>query len=80
MRQLLIALVLLLCGVLPLAVHQHWIYLPPRWDPWAPLDITAQPNLLTPFKLWRLKENPALCRQALDSSPLNYTPLADSAP
>lgn len=80
MRQLFLALLLLIFFLLPLAVHQHWIYLPPRWDPWAPLDINAQQNLLTPFKLWRLKKDPALCRQALDSSPLNYMPLADSTP
>ena len=80
MRRFLVALLLFVCGVLPLAVQQHWIYPPPRWDPWAPLNIAAQPNLLTSFKLWRLKKDPELCRQALDSSTLQYTALADSVP
>lgn len=80
LRRYLVLLVLLALLAVPLAVHQRWLEVPPRWDPWAPLDIGAQPNLLTPFKLWRLKKDPSLCRQALDSSPLRYMPLADSEP
>lgn len=80
LRQFFLALLLFIFFLLPLAVHQRWLDVPPRWDPWAPLDIGAQPNLLTPFKLWRLKQDPLLCRQALDSSPLSYMPLADSEP
>ena len=76
-------LLLLLVSVLlavPLAIHQKWLDVPPRWDPWAPLDIRVAPNLLTAFKLWRMRDDPALCRQALATSPLRYTALADSAP
>ena len=29
--------------------------LPPEHDPWAPLDVAAEPNWLTPFKLRRTK-------------------------
>lgn len=80
LRQFFIALLLFMFVLVPLAVYQRWLDLPPRWDPWAPLDIRAQPSLLTPFKLWRLKKDPDLCRQALDSSPLRYMALADSEP
>ncbi|HWV10859.1 MAG TPA: extensin family protein [Pseudomonas sp.] len=64
----------------PLAVHQKWIDIPSRWDPWAPLDIRDTPNLLTSFKLWRLQDDHGLCEQALATSPLRYVALADSQP
>ncbi|MNF57391.1 hypothetical protein D3C84_389190 [compost metagenome] len=75
-------MVLALLGLVgvPLAVQQQWLDVPPRWNPWAPLDIRATPNLLTPFKLWRLEDDPLLCRQALATSPLRYTALPDSSP
>nr|WP_239482020.1 extensin family protein [Pseudomonas insulae] len=72
-------LLLLLVGV-PLAIHQHWLKLPSRWDPWAPLDVRDPRNLLTSFKLMRLQADPALCRQALASSSLRFTELPDSQP
>lgn len=75
-------MVLVLLGLfgVPLAVYQQWLAVPARWDPWAPLDIAAKPNLLTPFKLWRLEDDPVLCRQALATSLLRYTALPDSSP
>ena len=77
LRRYLVLLVLLALLAVPLAVHQHWLEVPPRWDPWAPLDIGAQPNLLTPFKLWRLKKDPALCREVhLSNSFIATCPLA----
>jgi hypothetical protein len=77
-----VLLLLVLLGVfgVPLAVYQQWLDVPPRWNPWAPLDIRATPSLLTPFKLWRLEDDPGLCQQALATSPLRYTALADSSP
>jgi hypothetical protein len=50
-----------------------------RWNPWAPLNVQDEPNLITPFKLWRLQEDPALCEAALHTSTLRYTHQADSA-
>ncbi|MNJ54570.1 hypothetical protein D3C77_500180 [compost metagenome] len=44
------------------------------------LDVREPPNLLTPYKLGRLQDNPQLCAQALASSDLRYRPQADSAP
>lgn len=57
-----------------------WLDVPPRWNPWAVLDIRDTPNLLTSFKLWRLQEDPALCLQALSSSSMRFTPQVDTAP
>lgn len=80
MRRVLLLLVVVGVFGVPLAVYQQWLDVPPRWNPWAPLDIRATPNLLTPFKLWRLEADPVLCQQALATSPLRYTALADSSP
>lgn len=65
---------------LALALQQHWGTLPDRWNPWAPLDVRDEPNLLTRYKLWRLRDDPALCRLALQSSDLKAQPMADSEP
>lgn len=48
------------------------------WNPWAVLDVQQPPNLLTPYKLSRLRSDPALCRQALQTSALRYRQQADS--
>lgn len=79
-RRLVPWLVLLLVLGAPLAVYQKWVTPPPRWDPWAPLDVREAPNLLTPFKLMRLQADPALCRLALQTSSLKYAALPDSSP
>lgn len=74
---------LILCVVLAgllLAVWRGWLDVPPRWNPWAVLDIRETPNVLTRFKLWRLQEDPARCQQALRRSSLRFTPQADSRP
>lgn len=73
-------LVLALLIGAPLAVYQGWLQVPPRWDPWAPLDVRQQPGLLTGYKLMRLQQDPELCRLALDSSVLRYSAVADSEP
>lgn len=78
-RWLFLVLLLLAIGV-PLAVYQDWLQVPPRWNPWAPLDVRDERNLLTGFKLMRLQQDPALCRQALASSSLKVVALPDSTP
>lgn len=73
--------VLLLLGVLMLAAGQAWHlgWRPPaQWNPLAPLDVSQPPNWLTGFKLKRLRDDPALCQQALQSSQLRYRAQADS--
>ncbi len=80
-----IARLILLCVLLALvgfglAVWQGVYRVPPAWNPWAPLDVQQPPNLLTGHKLRRLQDDPALCRLALDSAELRYTPMPDSLP
>jgi hypothetical protein len=74
---------LLLCvlfaGAL-LGLWRGWLDVPARWNPWAVLDIRETPNFLTSYKLWRLQDDPALCRQALSTSSMRFTPQADSSP
>lgn len=79
MRFLRVLLVLgLMVGAAGASVWRGWITLPPQWNPWAPLDVKAEPNLLTRYKLMRLRDNPQLCEQALSSSGLRVAHQADS--
>lgn len=69
---------LLLAGVFAVGVWRGWVPLPAEWNPWAPLDVRAKPNLLTRFKLGRLQDDPALCDQVLKTSGLRVSHQADS--
>lgn len=73
------AMALLLIGLLAagLAWYQGW-RLPDAWSPWAPLDVKQPPNLLSAYKLSRLRNDPQLCEQALATSSLRYRKQADS--
>ncbi len=73
-------LLLLLLAGFALAVRQDLIDIPPRWNPWAPLDIREPPNLLTPLKLRRLQQDRTLCEQALSTASLRYSAVPDSTP
>lgn len=77
MRWLLLAILILLISG-GLVVQRGWLELPPRWDPRAPLDVRAPPDLLSGFRLWRLRRDPDLCRQALATSQLDYVSQPDS--
>ncbi|MGQ9369513.1 extensin-like domain-containing protein [Azospirillum sp. ST 5-10] len=72
---------LLLAALLAAAVAHRLGHpvLPPRWNPWAPIDLTAGPNLLTRFKLNRLAGDGAACRAALAATALAFTPVPDRA-
>ncbi len=70
---------LLLAGAFALAVWLGWVPLPNAWNPWAPLDVRASPNLLTRFKLGRLQGDPALCDHVLKTSGLRVSHQADTA-
>lgn len=50
---------------------------PAHLNPWAPLEITAAPNLLTPVKLRRAQADPARCMAALDAGGLRYDAVAE---
>jgi hypothetical protein len=75
-----VGLLLVVVGGLLIGVWRGWLPLPAEWNPWAPLDVRAQPNLLTRFKLMRLKDNSQLCDQALSSSGLQVIRQHDSEP
>ena len=74
----LMSALLLLAGALVLGVWRGWVPLPDDWNPWAPLDVRASPNLLTHFKLGRLQDDPALCDRVLKTSGLRVSHQADT--
>lgn len=70
-------LFLLLLALAAWAVWSGRIVIPDAWNPWAPLDVQAAPNLLTAFKLHRASADPVACRTALAAAGLRATPLPD---
>jgi hypothetical protein len=81
MRGSTVCMLLLLTVVgLAAAVWRGWLPVPAQWNPWASLDVQAQPNFLTSWKLSRLKSDPQLCDQVLASSRLRVARQADSDP
>lgn len=60
------------------AVWSGWLKVSPQYNPWAPIDLTAPPNLLTGYKMFRLKRNSDLCREALRRTDIQFRPLDDS--
>ncbi|MCK8784971.1 extensin family protein [Roseomonas sp. NAR14] len=75
LRRLLAALLGL--GMLALLAALAIPHLPPRWNPLAPLDLRAPPNLLTGWKLARLGADPAACLAAFAASDLALPRLPD---
>ncbi|WP_343077522.1 extensin family protein [Pseudomonas sp.] len=73
-----LSVLLVLVGAFALAVWRGWVPMPPEWNPWAPLDVRASPNLLTRYKLSRLQDDPALCDQVLNTSGLRVSRQADT--
>ena len=73
-----LVLLLLLVGAGLFGVWRGWLPVPSAWNPWAPLEVQAAPNLLTRYKLMRLRDNPALCDQVLATSGLKFSRQADS--
>lgn len=71
--------VLLLVGAVGTAVALAvgWLRVPPAWDPFAPLDVKAAPNLVTGIKLMRLEHDPQACFAALASADLDHVRLPD---
>lgn len=52
-----------------------WLALPDAWNPWAPLQVEAPPNLLTWYKLSRASADPRACKAALVQAHMNWIPL-----
>ncbi len=49
---------------------------PDRYNPWAPLDLNAEPDVFLRYKLQRLGEDPAMCLAAIRKSGAVFKPLA----
>ena len=48
-----------------------------KHNPWAPLDVSEPPGVLTPYKLGRALNNPTLCLDALERSGMGFDVLPD---
>ncbi|RZJ26930.1 MAG: extensin family protein [Haliea sp.] len=59
------------------AVYSGALTVPERFNPWAPLDVTAPPNFLTSAKLARARSDPQRCLAALARTGMRYSPLPD---
>lgn len=64
-------------GAAAFAVYRGALVVPERFNPWAPLDVMAVPDLLTDFKLSRALAEPALCQAALARTGMQYDRLPD---
>jgi len=53
------------------------VEIPKRFNPWAPLDVAAEPDWLTGFKLSRARRDPARCLAALAQTGMQYDLLPD---
>ena len=73
-----LGVLLVLAGAAVFGVWRGWVPLADEWNPWAPLDVRASPNLLTRFKLSRLQDDSGLCDQVLKTSGLRVSHQADS--
>ncbi|MBE9605337.1 extensin family protein [Acetobacteraceae bacterium H6797] len=54
-----------------------WWKPPPEWDPMAPLDIRAEPNIVTRLKIHRLNNQPSLCQAVFEASGMTADRLPD---
>lgn len=70
-------IVSLLTAATAFALWSGLLSVPPHYNPWAPLDLTAPPNLLTSYKIRRLKTNPELCLEALRQTDIEFRRLDD---
>lgn len=71
-----ILLFILLLALVALVWMSGWRP-PDRYNPWAPLDLSAEPDMFLRFKLGRLGDNPGMCRAALHHAGAVFTPIAD---
>ena len=71
MHRLLALVVLIAIGIVA------YRNLPPEWDPRTPLDLRAEPGLMTHVKLWRLAQEPEACFAAFAASSLALVRVPD---
>ena len=75
--RLTVALLLAASLAFVLAVHRQWVAVPDDWNPWAVLDLHAEPNLLTRYKLSRLSAEPQQCLAVLAAADMQFEALTD---
>lgn len=68
---LLAVLALIVAGAL-YGVRSGAIDVPPDWNPWAQLDVNAEPNFLTRHKLNRLSKSSEQCQQVLATTNIEF--------
>ena len=79
-RQRWLAVAAVCCAVLAAgawAIATGRVEIPERFNPWAPLDVVAEPDWLTGFKLSRARRDPARCLAALAQTGMQYDLLPD---
>lgn len=59
------------------ALYRGVLTVPDRFNPWAPLDAVAPPDLLTGFRLSRARADPLRCMQALARTGMQFDALPD---
>lgn len=59
------------------AVVSGAVEVPERFNPWAPLDVAAEPDWLTGFKLAHARRDPTRCLAALARTGMQYDLLSD---
>ncbi|MBC9177891.1 extensin-like domain-containing protein [Pseudoroseomonas ludipueritiae] len=76
-RRILLTLLLLAPLAVLGAVFSGLLRIPPEWDPRAPLDFRAEPNLMTPWKMARIGLQPSACLAAFEASGITPQRLPD---
>ena len=66
-------------SLLALAFSRGQLAIPPEWSPWVALDLDAEPNLLTRYKLSRLSGDSELCARVLAGADMTYRVVPDEA-
>ncbi|MBX3724530.1 MAG: extensin family protein [Xanthomonadales bacterium] len=76
-RRRALLLLLLFAALVVWALSSGRLIVAPRWNPWAALDLTESPGLLTGFKLKRASADPEACRRALAGSGFRLSAVPD---
>ncbi len=77
MRKILVVGTVLIAVAIAARVALERVEIPDDLSPWAPLQLDAQPNFLTRYKLDRASSDAQACRMALAQSGWRYTPIDD---
>ena len=73
-----LAVFIVAAGLAAWAVGSGRVAVPPEWNPWAPLEIAAEPHWLTRHKLDRLSDDPAMCAAVLSGATLAHASVPDN--